>query len=154
MTPEIRPFENRDAQETYRVFYTAVRETAASHYPQKHLEAWASNAKMGTDWAARLEQQITLVACAPDICGFITLAPTGYLDFLYTAPSHTRQGIGSALYEALLEDKRTQQIAEFSTEASHLSRLFFLSKGWQEIAPQKVERHGQWITNFQMTFRR
>ncbi|MCF6445259.1 GNAT family N-acetyltransferase [Nereida sp. MMG025] len=147
----IRPYQPCDAAACYGVFYQAVHQTAARDYPKRHLHAWAPSPDMPTDWPDTLGQQMTLTAHAPNLCGFITLADHGYLDFLYTAPSHARQGIATMLYQAALQDNTAPHL---TTEASHLSRPFFLKHGWHEVAAQKVERHGQWITNFQMELHR
>lgn len=145
----IRPFQPADAAACYRVFFNAVRLGTASHYSEAQRAAWAPSPDMRDSWPAKLADHITYVAYLSDIVGFMTLGMDGYLDLAYIAPDHMGQGVGRALYSAILADPRSPR-TRLTTEASHLARPFFLSLGWQVEAEQTIKRRDVALTNFRM----
>lgn len=135
---KIKNIQDTDAAACYDVFYRAVHEGAQPAYsaPQRH--AWAPFKEMPLGFAHALQAPCALMAVTDKIVGFITVLQDGYLDLLFVASDHHRQGVATALYEsALLQTK-----GPLYTEASHLSRPFFSHHGWREITPQRVETRG------------
>ena len=147
---KIKNIEDADATGCYDVFYRAIHEGARPAYSAPQRNAWAPFREMPVGFANALQAPCALMAITDQIVGFITVLQDGYLDLLFVTPDHHRQGMATTLYQsALLQTK-----GPLHTEASHLSRPFFLHHGWREITPQRVEKRGAWMTNFVMKLSR
>ena len=82
-----------------------------------------------------------------EIVGFGDIDPTGYLDRLYVHKDHQRQGIASAICDALEQWAGSKAI---TTHASIAAKPFFLHRGYRSIRKQEVVRSGIALTNFMM----
>lgn len=146
----IRAYQPEDADALAQIFYDAVHIGAASYYTQAQRAAWAPLRPSARVWAARLQGLTTFVAAAPHPAGFMSLRNDGYLDLAFVAPDQQGRGAGSALHAAVLTQARAMDLLMLSVEASLAAHRFFLRRGWQELARQTIERHGQQIENFKM----
>jgi putative acetyltransferase len=148
----IRPYRGDDAPALAAVFHSAVRTGAGRHYSAKQRAAWSPEPPSGDEWQARLAQPDTMVAELDGAAvGFMTLdMTTGYLDFAYVAPGVMGKGVAETLYAVVEGRARVAGVAQLSTEASRLAERFFLRRGWQLVARQKVERRGVKIPNARM----
>lgn len=130
----VRAYQPEDADALAQIFYDAVRIGAAPYYATAQLQAWAPQRPSAAVWTARLTGLICFVACDPQPVGFMALRADGYLDLAFVAPAQQRRGVASLLHQAVL---------------TH-AQGFFAGKGWQTLARQSVQRHGQAIENFRM----
>lgn len=151
MTPRIRSYQAGDAEILADIFYRAVHEGAAGAYDPAARAAWAPARPQGADWTARLAEQITLVADAPDgPCGFMTLTGDGHLDLAFVRPESMGRGVAQALYFALETQARGLGITHLDTDASALARRFFLKQGWSVSAERQVVRSGVTLRTWRM----
>ena len=81
------------------------------------------------------------------IAGFGDMAEGGYMDRLYVHKDFQRQGVATALCEALEQAAGT---AAIRTHASLTARGFFEKRGYRLVREQQVERRGVLLTNFVM----
>lgn len=147
----VRRFHLHDAGPCRLVFYEAVHQGAASHYTKEQCLAWAPSRDMPPLWPDRLADQITYVGQSADgIEGFFTLNHDGHLDLAFVRPRQMGRGLAGRLYDACFADAAAGDMTSAYTEASYLSRPFFLRRGWCVIAQQEVERFGTYLTNFRM----
>ena len=73
-------------------------------YSQDQQEAWASAAEDEAAFARRLAAALTLVATiSGEVAGFASLAGKDKVDLLYVAPDRARQGVATALVDALVK---------------------------------------------------
>ena len=85
--PNIRPYRPEDRADAATVFYRAVREGAAAHYPATELAAWATSPE--PDWTQpdKLVDQWCFVAEDDGrMTGFFSMDDTGYLDMAFVIP--------------------------------------------------------------------
>ncbi len=147
----VRRFHLHDARPCREVFYEAVHQGAAAHYSKEQRQAWAPSRDMPPLWPDRLADQITYVGHgAEGIEGFFTLNHDGHLDLAFVRARQMGRGLAGRLYDACFADPAARDLTGAYTEASHLSRPFFLRRGWRVIARQEIERFGVYLTNFRM----
>jgi putative acetyltransferase len=151
MIPRYRRYALADGPACFEVFYRAVHIGAAPHYTAQQRHAWAPSDTMPAAWPARLKDTATWVAIAgQDPIGFFSLEVDGHLDMAYVAPEYQRQGVARALHDRLLKDAAQLELPRLFTEASHLARPFFETRGWHVTQPQTITRAGVAIERFQM----
>ncbi len=103
MAVSIRPFRDDDARATAQIFFDSVRLGTRDYYDKAQRLAWAPRVPEATKWLDRLKSQTVLVAERNGrVVGFMTLTAEGSIDLAYVAPDAIGQGIGKALYDAIL----------------------------------------------------
>ena len=131
MPRTIRPYRPEDRAAAERVFYRAVREGAAAHYPSADLAAWASSPE--PDWTSpdKLAAQWCLVAEEDGhMTGFFSMDDTGYLDMAFVIPEVMGDGTALALYDTVMARARAAGLTRFTVRAAHQSHRFLLRRGW------------------------
>lgn len=151
--PVLRPYRSEDCPALIALFQDTVRHVCAIDYTPPQLTAWSGN-PLEDIWDASFRSHYTLVAVlGEEIVGFADMAPGGdgdpgtYLDRLYVHKDHQREGIATALCDALESAAPSGRIY---THASLTARPFFLARGYQEVRRQTVERLGVKMDNFVM----
>lgn len=151
MTTHVRRFQEADAETLARLYFDSVRHGTGRFYSAEQREAWARDVPDTQRWAARLRSITTLVAeKSDDIAGFMTLDNTGYIDLAFVRPDYIGQGVGTTLYEYLLEEARLQGVSQLHTQASEMARPFFEKLGWKLVKSQSITREGVILTNHLM----
>ena len=131
-----------------RLFYDTVHTINAADYSPEQLFAWATGEMDLAAWNASFLAHRTVVAEGKGrILGFGDMDANGYLDRLYVHKDHQRQGIASAICDAL---ESSCDAPEFTTHASITAKPFFENRGYTVIRCQQVQRYGVWLTNFAM----
>ena len=144
----IRPYTSRDCAELCRLFHETVHAVCGGDYSPRELDAWALAPPEPERWDESFLTHRTLVAEEEGrILGFADMDDTGYLDRLYIHKDHQRQGVATALCDALEQGSRART---FVTHASLTARPFFEARGYEVIRAQKVLRRGVALTNFVM----
>lgn len=143
-----------DAAACHRVYFSAVRVGAASHYSEAQRHAWAPS-EVAEPWMAqRLGDGITWLAQGNDgLAGFLTATPTGHLDLFFVVPEARRGPAAPLLYDTYLGWARTRRLTHLTTHASHLARRFLTRRGWQTRAEEQVRRNGVTLCRWQMELR-
>lgn len=143
----LRPYRTGDCPALAELFYQTVHTVNARDYTPPQLDAWADGHPDLAAWDRSLSAHLTLVAvCDGVITGFADMAPDGYLDRLYVHRDFQRQGIATALCDALEQAVP----GPYETHASITARPFFEQRGYRVVRRQQVLRKGIVLTNFVM----
>ena len=149
----IRAYRPTDAEQIAALFRDTVRIVNLGDYTEAQVKAWAPE-EVGADrWAAILgaARRATFVAVAGElVVGFADVELDGHLDHLFVHHRHQRQGVASALHDAVEAAARRSGAARLYTEASITARPFFLRQGYVEVRPQTVTVRDVAFINFVM----
>ena len=145
----IRAYCERDAAALAQLFYESVHAVAAADYTPAQLAAWVAAPPKVEGWAASFEGRCCLVAeLEGEIVGFADMdLESGYLDRLYVHKDYQRQGIATALCDAL---EALAAGMRLTVAASLTARPFFEQRGWQVVKKQALCRDRVWLENFWM----
>jgi len=143
----LRTYRPEDGPEMAVLFHETVHSVNAGDYTREQLDAWASGKMDLEAWNRSFLEHDSLVAVeGQTIVGFGDMDSTGYLDRLFVHKDYQRQGIASALCDAL-EQKVSGTL---TTHASITARPFFEQRGYRVLLEQMVERNGIFLQNFVM----
>jgi GNAT superfamily N-acetyltransferase len=123
-----------DEQSLWSVHTRAIRISAATHYTEDALEAWAGRMRP-EHYTEPMRTRAMIVAEAkttagPRIAGFGQLQPEeGVIEAIYVDPDFARRGIGRALFEALEQLARERCLPGLTVEASLNSAPFYAAMG-------------------------
>lgn len=147
----IRPSTETDLAAMVALFSDAVHQIAVRSYTPEQLAAWAPESPDLEQWRSRLSPLETLIAESDGVmAGFISFTANGHIEFLFTAPAFSRQGVASTLYEAAAQRLLANGARTFTTEASLEARPFFEYKGFTVKDVQTAERDGVQFRRFAM----
>lgn len=145
----IRAYRDDDFTTLCQIFLRAVRETASQYYAPAQIDAWAQVDEVR--WRQKLAASRVLVAEKEgEVVGFIT-AVDRYIDLLFVSPTHSRQGVASALLAELFALIPTGTL---TVEASITAWPCFERMGFQVVAEQRVVARGEAFINYRMEKRR
>lgn len=145
---EIRAYRPDDCREMAGLFHRTVHEVSAADYSPEQLDAWSDGQPDLEAWNCSFLSHDTRVAVERGrVVGFADMDPSGYLDRLYVSADHQREGIATALCDALERAVRAERVV---THASLTARPFFERRGYRVIRAQQVLRRGVLLTNFVM----
>ena len=147
----IRPYTAADCPAVLALFYHTVHTVNRRDYAPDQLDAWAPADPDAARWDSSLRQHTALVAEdeAGRLLGFADMdVAAGYLDRLYVAAGCQRQGVGTALCDAL--EGQLAPGARVTVHASLTARPFFEARGYQVVRARQVERRGVTLPNLVM----
>ena len=129
--PHIRPYAANDRAAAELVFYRAVREGSAAHYPQAERAAWAPSPtpdhsqpdKLLTQWCYVAEEDGRMT-------GFFSMDHSGYLDMAFVIPEVMGNGTAAALYDTVMARARQAGLTHFTVKAAVQSHRFLARRGW------------------------
>lgn len=148
----LRPCTSADLEEILTLFYETVHTVNARDYTPPQLDAWAPREADRERWARTLQAHTSLVAVeGGQILGFGDIDVTGYLDRLYVHKDHQRQGVATALCDAL---EAAVAAPVLTTHASITARPFFIRRGYTVLRAQQVTCRGVTMTNYVIEKRR
>lgn len=144
----LRPYREADCPVLAALFYDTVHTVNAADYTEEQLRVWATGTVDLAAWNASFLAHTTVVAVMGEtIVGFGDITQDGYLDRLYVHKDHQREGIGTAICDAL---ERAASAGTITTDASITARPFFARRGYRVVQPQTVYRQGVALTNYRM----
>jgi putative acetyltransferase len=147
----IRTYAPVDAEALAAIFRDAVIHTASSVYEPEQIAAWSAYPEDLENFRESLTQGLSLVAVVDNYpVAFGQLHPVDHIAYLYTASSFNRQGYGSAIYQCLEQRAIEHKIERLRTEASRVSKHFFLKMGFRVVEVEWVMRRGVQIERFKM----
>jgi len=151
-SPGLRPYLPSDASTLAALFRASVEELAAEDYDADQREAWVSAADDEAAFAAKLAGALTIVALANgEIVGFAALKDDAVFDMLYVRPDVARQGVGSALADAIEKLAGARGAKKLTVEASDSARDFFAGRGYVAQSRNTVTIAGEWLGATTMT---
>jgi putative acetyltransferase len=148
--PALRPFLPADTVVLAEIFRASVEELTGDDYTEAQQASWAAIAD-GEEFAARLAGKLTLVATiASAPVGFISLKGTDHVDMLYVHPGVVRQGVATALYDALERLAAARGAKLLTVDASDTARPFFEHLGFDARYRNTISLSGEWLGNTHM----
>ena len=145
----IRPCTQEDLPVLARLFYDAVN--AVKDYPPEQVAAWAGRWRTLLDREREFLSACTLVAEEDGaVIGYGKLDQAGYLDHLFVRPDRWRQGVASALCDALEEWARREGAVRVTVHASIPARLFFTKRGYEVTGVNRVPIGDVALRNYSM----
>ncbi|TKB48539.1 GNAT family N-acetyltransferase [Ferrimonas sediminicola] len=147
----IRPYREQDARALTDIFYDTIHHTGLAHYTHAQVNAWAPLPKEYHRWQQRLALWPPIVAELDGrAVGFITLTPSGHIEWTYTHRNYQRRGIASRLYRRLEEQARQLGITSLTVDASRFARPFFEKQGFAVVRENRTIRAGEKLQNWHM----
>jgi putative acetyltransferase len=135
----IRSVQASDFAHIARIFDTAIRETARSHYTEEQLEAWSPEQRSPDHWQRRTSELTVLVAVLDEtVAGFVGFSPNGHIDLLFTSPDLVRRGIGRALIVEAERRLVTVGATIAWADVSLAAQPFFEAMGYRVVKEQVV----------------
>lgn len=140
-----------DLDQILTLFEQTINTVNAAHYSPEQLQAWISSVSKKDRWQKKIEEQHFLLAFVGEkLAGFSSFTVDGYLDFLFVSKHHQRQGIATALYNALEQYARMNQLHALTTDASITAKPFFEKHGFALVQEQQVIIDSIVLTNFKL----
>ena len=144
----IRKYQSSDCNEIAELFYHTVHTVNAKDYSKEQLDVWATGRIDLKKWDQSLCEHYSVVAVDDRrIVGFGDIDKTGYLDRLYVHKNYQRQGIASAICDALEQAVKERTII---THASITAKPFFEQRGYKVVKEQQIVRNGIPLINYLM----
>jgi putative acetyltransferase len=148
--PALRPFLPADTDILAEIFRASVEELTGDDYSETQQASWAATADE-EEFAAKLAGELTLVATiAGAPVGFISLKGADHVDMLYVHPGVARQGVATALYEALERLAAARGAKQLMVDASDTARSFFERLGFDAKYRNTKSLGGEWLGNTHM----
>ncbi|MDE6397767.1 MAG: GNAT family N-acetyltransferase [Clostridiales bacterium] len=143
---KIRRYKNEDCDTVSELFYETVHAVNARDYTAEQLSVWANSADSLKSRRIDLLKQSTLIAEINGvIVGFGSIDKSGCLDLLFTHKDYRKQGVATALCNAL-----EKAFSMVKTYASITAKPFFEKRGYSVVKAQEVERCGVQLKNYVM----
>ncbi len=147
-----RPYLPADAERCAAVFRDAIEFSAADDYDDDQRAAWAARVDDEAAFGARLAGQLTIVATLEGfVVAFASLKGADRLDMLYVDPAAGRQGVGSALVDALIRLAASRGAKRLTAEASDVSKPLFERLGFRADRRSLLQIDDQWLAHTAMT---
>lgn len=147
----IREYQPSDAEILAAIYRDAVIGIGATAYNAKQIEVWSSFPEDLEEFRHLLGQGLTLVALDKgELVAFGQLNPLNHVAFLYTATRVARKGYATKIYQELEDYAITQNVQRLHTEASHISKHFFLKMGFSVVEMEIVDRKNTQFERFKM----
>ncbi len=150
LKPHIRPATTSDAAALAELFCRAVKHISNSHYSEQEKNAWLQGADDADFWQKHIDGGNVRVATHNGrVLGFIEYQPEqSHLNCLYTDPHHQRQGIATALLNAVLPSADSGKT--ITVDASKAALAFFQKQGFVRQHENQIPRNGLVLTNYRM----
>lgn len=147
----LRPMLPVDVPVLAAIFVASIEELAEDDYNESQREAWASAAEDEAAFGKRLASQLTLVATLNSSpVGFISLKGADHLDLLYVHPGAARQGVATALCDAIEKLAAARGAKSLAVDASDTAQEFFSRRGYVGERRNTVTVGDEWLANTTM----
>jgi putative acetyltransferase len=146
-----REYQPSDAETLAAIYRDAVMGIGSSAYDAKQVEAWSSYPEDIEEFRQLLRQGLTIVALHDgQLVAFGQLNPPHRIAFVYTATHFARLGYATEIYKQLEAKAIEQGVQRLHTEASRISKHFFLKMGFCVVETEIVDRKGVQLERFKM----
>ena len=147
----IRRATPEDALAIATLYLHTVKKITSRDYAPAQIEAWAGATPDEEKWRKRQTNRTTFVdEHNGTIRGFAELEDNGHIGAVYVHADCQGQGIASALLDEIERQAVARGVTCLSTEASITALPFFAKRGFETVAAQDVEYHGQIFRNYRM----
>jgi len=150
-TYPLRPFLPADLDALRELFAQSIDVLAAEDYSEDQRIAWAGRAADKATFGARLAGATTLVVVVNGKhAGFASLRDNNVLDMLYVHPHFARQGIGTALADALERLAQARGAKDITADVSDTAEPFFAGRGYVAMQRNLNPIDDAWLSNTTM----
>ena len=137
---------NKGSAPLLALYRRAIASIDDGHYSESEKQLWIQWADVPEAADRLLRQGITVLASREEqLQGFGQILPEARINMLYVDPACGRQGVGSALIQAMEQIARYRRVTRLTTRASHASRPVFQRVGFiaegQESIPTGAHTH-------------
>ena len=152
MTVALRPYLPADAPRCAAIFRASIVEIASEDYSEAQCEAWAARADEAAAFGASLAAMLTLLATkGSEILGFASLKGADQIEMIYVAPEHGRQGVGTALLDALEKIARARGAPKLTAEVSDTAKPLFDKQQFASQRRNIRQIDDEWLGNTSMS---
>ncbi len=149
---KLRPYLPADAHALRDLYAQSIEELTQDAYDEDQRLAWIERAEDEAAFARRLGSGLTLVVGAPgDYKGFATLKDGTHLDMLFVHPHAARQGVGTAIVDALERIAASRGAKAITADASDTALAFFDARGYTPVRRNTVALGDAWLSNTTMS---
>ena len=146
-----RPYLPTDAARCAAIFRGAVEFSSADDYDDDE-RAWAARADDEDAFGLKLAAELTIVATLEGfVVAFASLKGADELDMLYVDPAAGRQGVGTALVDAIARLAGARGAKRLTANASDVSKPLFERLGFVAERRSLVQLDDQWLAHTAMT---
>ena len=153
---KIRPYQPEDAGRMEDIFLRAVRKIGREFYSAEQVAAW-SGPRVSAERLDGLysDGRVTFIATDREdrAIAFSDHAADGHIDMLYCDPAFARQGVATALLEAVESNARSVGIDRLFTEASEAEKHVFRKAGFLILRRRELNVDGVSIHHWAMAKR-
>lgn len=146
----LREYQAADAEALSTVYRDAVIGTGSSAYDPTQIKVWSAYPDDMKEFRKLLSLGLTLVAMEESRCVAFGQLNLDRIAFLYTATDRARCGYATAIYRRLQAHAMEQGVRRLRTEASRISKHFFLKMGFQLVETEIVDRKDVPFERFRM----
>jgi len=148
--PTLRPILPTDLPALVDVYVDSIEELTQDDYDEEQRTAWIASAEDEEKFGKKLARGLTILAeLDGEIAGFAMLE-SGTIEMLYVHSAAARNGVASALCDALERLAAARGVKEMTVEASDTAFEFFRKRGYVANQRNSVERVGIWLANTTM----
>jgi putative acetyltransferase len=136
----LREYLTSDAEALAAIYRDAVIGIGSSVYDAQQIAVWSSYPQDIEQFRKLLSLGLTLVGVEDSrLVAFGQLNPSDHIAFLYTASDFARHGYATEIYKRLEAYSIEQSIKHLHTEASRISKHFFVKMGFRVVETELVE---------------
>ena len=144
----IRRYRQGEEPALFEVYYSAIHLVASREYTTEQVHAWAPRDLAPELWKNRIRGINPFVAeLNEQVVGYADVQPNGYIDHFFVSGMHPRQGIGSLLMKRILEEAKSLELRELTSDVSMTAQPFFKKYGFEVVEQRYPERRGIVIPN-------
>lgn len=149
---KLRPFLPADAHALRDLYAQSIEALTEDAYDEDQRLAWIERAEDEAQFARRLSAGLTLIVGGPgDYKGFATLKDGNHLDMLFVHPHAARQGVATALVDALERIAASRGAKTITVDASDTALAFFDGRGYTPVRRNTVALGDTWLSNTTMS---
>lgn len=150
--PGLRPYLPADALICAAIAEASIAELTGDDYTEAQQEAWIASFPDEEELARRLSSQLTLIATLGESSvGFASLKGTDHIDMLYVHPEAVRQGVATALIDALERLAAARGARTLTADVSDTAQPFFAHRGYTAQQRNSIPRGDEWLANTTMS---
>lgn len=147
----VRQANESDVRDITELFYDTIQNINIRDYSKEEVDDWSSWKVDIDKWLEKMQEQYFVVAEIKNkIVGFSSLAPDGYLDFMFVNKDTQGQGVASVLLSEIERKAIQQNNNLIYSDVSLTAKGFFESKGFIVERQQLKKSKKKKLINFRM----
>lgn len=134
----VRKAEHNDIPAIIDLFVNTIKSVNSRDYSLLQISTWYSTGKNADLWKRKMGIQYFIVIEIDSVLvGFASIAPDGFLDFMYVHKDYQGKGIARELLKNIEEKAREQKNDKVYSFVSITAKPFFLKSGYRITAEKR-----------------